>query len=630
MLEAIRNASQGLIGRAIMTVVLGVIVLSFAVWGIGDVFRGFGSDTIASVGSASIAPDEFRSAYQSAMQRYQRLMRAPLTNAQAHAMGLDVQTLARLIADTALDVETKSLGLAISDQTMAEALRNEPSLKDANGAFSRERFEEALRDMGLSERGFVIEQRKNYLRRQIAAALTAGLTAPKTLVEALARFDAESRNLDYVVLPTSAAGDIAAPSPDVLQKFYNERKAIYMAPEYRAINLLAVEPATLAKPGEVSDEDARALYEKTKDSSFGSPERRKLQQIVFGSDAEADAALAKIRSGASFEDIAKARNLTDKDIDIGDVARSAIFDKAVAEAAFALPAPGVTDVIKGQFGPVIVRVAEITPASVKPYDEVASQLKRQIAIDRAANDVLNVHDKIEDARVSGKTLGEAAQSVGLQERSVAAIDAKGLDKAGAPVENLPDKNELLSAVFASDVGADDAPLSTKDHGFVWFEVTKIEPARQLAFDEVKDRVEKEWRADQVAKALSAKAGDMVHKLDGGATLASLAAPDNLEVKSAADVRRRGTSALNPAVVAAAFNTSSSGAGSAATPEGRVVFKVTADTTPPINFDDARVKTLAAQSAGALTDDVMAEYVSALEQRLGVKIHQDALQTAEGS
>ena len=72
----------------------------------------------------------------------------------------------------------------------------------------------------------------------------------------------------------------------------------------------------------MTDEDARALYEKVKDTRFGAPEKRKLQQIVFKTDAEADEALAKIKSGTSFEDIAKARGLTDKDIDLGEVTKT--------------------------------------------------------------------------------------------------------------------------------------------------------------------------------------------------------------------------------------------------------------------------------------------------------------------
>lgn len=630
MLESIRAASQGLVGRAIMTVLLGLIVVSFAIWGIGDVFRGFGGNKVAVVGRTTITPDEFRTAYLTAMQRYQRQLKAPLTNAQAHAIGLDAQTLARLIAQTALDVDANSLGLAISDESIAEALRNDPSLKDASGAFSRDRFEQALRDMGLSERGFVMEQRKTYLRQQIVASLADGLAAPKALVEQLARFDAQTRNIDYVILPAAAAGDIAPPTPDTLQSFFNDRKSSYMAPEYRALNVLAVTPATLAKPGEVGDDEARALYEKVKETRFGTPEKRKLQQIVFANEAEADDALAKIRGGASFEEIAKAHNLSDRDTDLGDVARTGVFDKAVGDAAFALPALGISDVVKSQFGPAIVRVTQITPASVKPYDEVAAQLKSEIAVDRAAGDALSLHDKIEDARVSGKSLGEAAGSLGLAIKDIPAIDADGLDKSGAPVEGLDDKADLLRAAFASDVGVDDPPLATKDRGFVWFEVTKVEPSRQLNFDEVKDKVAKQWRDDQVVKALSAKATDMVQKINAGATLASLAEPDKLEVKTATDVHRRGGGGLNESVIAAVFNTSASGAGSAGTPEGRVVFKVTADSTPPIDFESPAVKALGNAANTGLTDDLIAQYIAAMEHKLGVSIDENALQAAEGS
>src|SRR5207237_4840823 len=143
----------------------------------------------------------------------------------------------------------------------------------------------------------------------------------KALIEALVRFDAQSRSIDMITLPSSAAGDIPAPTDDQLKSYFNDRKASYRAPEYRAVNVLAVTPTTLAKPGEVTDEDARALYDKVKDQRFGAPETRKLQQIVFPNDAEANDAAAKIKAGASFEDIAKARNLTDKDVDLGDVTR---------------------------------------------------------------------------------------------------------------------------------------------------------------------------------------------------------------------------------------------------------------------------------------------------------------------
>ena len=631
MLEYMRSASQGVIGRAIMTIVLGLIVVSFAVWGIGDVFRGFGTNKIAEVGGTAIAPEQFRAAYETMMMRYQRQLKTGLTKAQAHAMGLDVQTLGRLIADTALDVQAHSLGLAISDETIAEAVRNDPRLKDPSGAFSKDRFDQALRDEGLSERGFIIQQRGTYLRQQIAVSLANGLVAPKMLVDQLARFDAQGRAIDYVVLPPSAAGDIPPPSAEALQSFFNDRKANFKAPEYRAINVLAVTPASLAKTGEVTDEDARAAYEKDKATKFTTQEKRKLQQIVFPNDADAAEALAKIRGGTSFDEIARARNLSDKDIELGEVTRSGVFDKAVADAGFALAEGAVSDVVKGRFGPVIVHASQVTPASTKPYEDVADQVKKTIATERAASDTLALHDRLEDARASGKGVVEAAKSVGLDARAIPAVDADGLDKNGAPVADLADKNQLLRAVFASDVGVDDQPINTQDRGYVWFEVVKVEPPRDRTLDEVKDQVTKQWRDEQVAKALSAKATDMVQKLNAGATLASLAEPDKLDVKNAADIHRRGTNAsVSDSVVAAVFNTPAMGAGSATVPEGRAVFKITADATPAIDPADEKTKALQGRVNAGLADDFIAQYIAALQHQLGVVINESALQTAEGS
>jgi len=627
MLERMRNATHGFVGRAIMTLMLGMIIVSFVIWGIGDVFRGFGANNVATVGGTKITSEQFRYAFQTTLQQYQRRLKTGLTNAQAHAFGLDAQTLGRLVADAALDEKARALGLAISDQTIADAVHNDPSLKDAAGKFSRDRFDQALRESGLSERGFVAEQRKTYVRQQIVAALANGVGAPKPLVEALARYDLQARAFDYVVLPPAAAGEIGAPTPEALQTYFNERKDNYRAPEYRAVNVLAVTPTSLAKPSEVSDGDAKARYEKVKAARFTTPEKRKVQQIVFTTEADAAAAAAKIKDGASFEDIAKQRNLTDADIDLGEVTRSEVFDKAIAEAAFSLAAGAVSDVVKGQFGPVLVRASAIAPGSVAPLATVLEQLKTEIAADSAANDVQALHDRIEKVREDGKPLAEAAKSVGLEVRAVDAVDAGGQDKNGTGVD-LPEKDALLKAAFASDVGVDNEALSTKDRGFVWFEVTKVETARQRSLEEVKDSLAAQWRDNEIAKRLADKAAAMVKQLGEGAALASAAGPE-LPIKSAADVHRRGASGLPESVVTVVFNTPPGGAGSATSPDGRVVFKITGDLTPAIDLADAKTKAFQSKTGEALTNDLVSQYINALQRELGVTTNAGALQAAVG-
>ena len=286
------------------------------------------------------------------------------------------------------------------------------------------------------------------------------------------------------------------------------------------MTILALEPNTIANPAEVSDADAEAAYQKLagKDPKFGAPEKRDLQQILFHSEADAEAAEAKIKAGASFEDLVKERGLKPEDTDLGQTTKDAMLDQAEANAVFALPQGGVSGVLKTQFGPVIVRVKSIIPSTVKPFKDVAEEVKREVSASRAGDKIQALHDKIEDLRVSGKTILEAAKAVGLTGRTIDAVDAQGRDPKGAPV-NLPDAADLIRSAFASDVGLDEAPLETKDGGFVWFDITKIDPAHDLTFEEAKPEVEKQWRAEQVDKALAGKADDLVKEISAGGNIA---------------------------------------------------------------------------------------------------------------
>ncbi|RBP03095.1 peptidyl-prolyl cis-trans isomerase D [Roseiarcus fermentans] len=630
MLESMRNAAQGVVGKAIMTVVMGLIIVSFVIWGVGDMLRGFSASNVASVGPARISAQDYRYEYQRTLQQYQRRLRQPFTNEQARAIGLDRQVLQRMISEAAIDAETSKLGLDVSDDALRAMIVGNPDFQDKSGAFDPQKFAGLLRDNDLNERFYVAEMKKNALRQFILAALASGLTAPKAMASAEAAYDGQTRSADTFVLPASAAGDIPAPSDDTLKAYYNDRKSSYRAPEYRSFDAVALEPETLADAGEVSDADAKAAYARVagKDPKYGAPEKRDLDQILFPSQAEAAEADAKIKAGASFDDIVKARNLKPDDIALGPTARDAIIDPAEAEAVFALPAGGVSGVLSSQFGPVIVRVKSITPSTVKPFAEVADDVKRQISAGRAGDKIQALHDKIEDLRVSGKPLAEAARDEGLKTISVAAVDASGKDPSGAEVA-LPARAELLKAVFASDVGLDEAPLPTRDRGFVWFAVSKVEPSHERSFAEAKPQVEAQWRAEQVDKALASKADDLVKDLRSGASVADVAKSVGAPVRSVTDIRRGDKASLPESVVAAIFREPADGVGSAAVPGGRAVFKITADKTPPVAAIDPAVKATAQQLDEAVRESVIDQYIASLRRSLGVTVNQTVLQSAEG-
>src|ERR1700733_1904520 len=160
MLESMRKASQGVVGKAIMTVVMGLIIVSFVIWGVGDMLRGFSPSTVASVGGAKISAQDYHVAYDRAIQQYQRRLKRPFTNEEARQIGLDRSVLQQLVSEAAVDDEANKLGLGISDDALREVITSNPNFRDKSGAFDPSRFAGALRDMDMNERSSLSELRK--------------------------------------------------------------------------------------------------------------------------------------------------------------------------------------------------------------------------------------------------------------------------------------------------------------------------------------------------------------------------------------------------------------------------------------------------------------------------------------
>src|SRR5258708_17300203 len=333
MLRGMRKASSNWLGKMIMSVVMGVLIVSFGVWGIADIFKGFGQSTLAKIGHTEISTEQFRQLYTDRLQQIGRQFGRPLTTDQARAFGIDRQVLQQMVAEAALDEDARRLGLGQSDAEVMRMIFNDPNFKAPTGAFDPARFKEALRQFGYTEQRYIAEQRKVSLRRQIADTVTAGLEPAKTMIEAANRFQNEQRTVEYVKLDAAQAGTIDPPSPEALAGYFDDHKTQFRAPEYRNISFLVVTPADVPKLSVVSDEDAKKVFEERRDK-FGTPERRQLSQIVFPNGEEAQAARTRISAGTSFDDVAKERSLAPGDVDLGMAAKSDIIDPTIADAAF--------------------------------------------------------------------------------------------------------------------------------------------------------------------------------------------------------------------------------------------------------------------------------------------------------
>ncbi|THD54564.1 MAG: peptidylprolyl isomerase [Bradyrhizobium sp.] len=631
MLRGMRKASSNWLGKIIMATVMGVLIISFGVWGIADIFRGFGQSTLAKVGHTEISAEQFRQIYTERLQQIGRQFGRPLTMDQARAFGLDRQVLQQTIAEAALDEEARRLGLGQSNDETMRMIFNDPNFKGVNGAFDPTRFQTVIRQFGFSEQRYIADQRRVSLRRQIAGTIGAGLEPPKVLLDALARFQNEQRSIEYVKLDAAQAGAIDAPSPETLAAYFDDHKTQFRAPEYRKLSFVAVTPEEIGKWSEVSDEDARKIFEQRRDR-LGTPERRQVSQIVFPNAEEAMAARNRIASGLSFEDLAKERGLNPSDVDLGLIAKSAIVDPAIANAAFSLQSGEVSQPEQGRFGTALVKIGKIEPGVEPSYESSAANLKKEIASERARAKVAELRDKMEDERGGGASVIEAAQKLGLTAVTIDAVDRSGRLSSGQPALNIPRGLDVVSQAFNSDVGVDNDPIQFNG-GYVWYDVLAITPSRERNLDEVKDQVEAKWRDDQITSRLRAKATDMVQKLEQGGKLADEAAQAGLNVETAGGFKRDASVPGLPAgAVAAAFRTAKDGVGQTpvAGANAWIVFRVTDVSVPPVDLASDEMKKLKESVQRGLTDEQLAEYITKLESEIGTSVNQAAFAQVTGA
>ncbi|MGB8444581.1 MAG: peptidyl-prolyl cis-trans isomerase, partial [Pseudolabrys sp.] len=434
-----------------------------------------------------------------------------------------------------------------------------------------------------------------------------------------------------VTLGVAQAGEIPTPTPEELAKYFEERKALFRAPEFRKITVLSLTPGDLAKPDAVSDADAKAYYEQRKDN-YGKPEKRELRQMAFPNEEDAAAARDRISKGATFDDVAKDRGMTASDTELGTVTKADIIDPAVADAAFALKSGETSAPVKGRFGTALLQVGKIEPGEEKTYEQVAAQIKNEIAASRVRNEIGSLRDKIEDERAGGSTLAETAKKLGLKAITIEAVDRSGRGPDGKPVAGLPQTPNVVSAAFASDVGVDTEALQIPNGGYLYFDVTGVTPSRERSLDEVKDQVAERWRDDEIAKRLQAKADDLVGKLKAGTPFAQLASEAGLKLATAADLQRGKSGGFLPAkVVDAVFRTPK---GVPASAEGdksteRFIFRVTEIIDPTLDASSPEGKSISDTLQNSFSEDVVTEYIGRLENDFGVKVNQPAFNQVIG-
>jgi peptidyl-prolyl cis-trans isomerase D len=623
MLQAIRSQASSFI----IKILFGLLIVSFGVWGIGDIFRSRTADTtVATVGSKKIDAAELNQAVHNEIERYRSMLHSQIDMDQAKQFGIVDNSLQSLINADLVNLELGRLQLAVGNPAIKQWLEDAPQFKNDAGKFDPLLFANAAAQQRMTEAQYWEMLRDNMVHNHLAEALSEGVTPPRAEVDALYSARAEHRVADYVVIPPTAIGTLPAPTEDELAKFYDSHKEHFRVPELRSftIGLLRVDDiaASLAIPDDKLEADYKARMDE-----FHTPEQRELQQMVLPDEAKAKEAAAQLATGKDFATVAKdIGGLDASTLDLGWITRT---DKEVPaqllDAAFALPAGGTTEPIQTAFGWHIVRVAEIRPETTQSFEDVKAKLRDEAAHDQAADQISKTANAIDDAVAGGASFADVADKFALKTQTVSGVAANGDDADGKAVELPQPGDAILKAAFSTEEGQTSPLAELGDTGYFLVKVDKKQPSAIKPLTEVHDQVVQQWQAEQREAALARLADDMVKEIAGGKSVKDVAAAHKLTFATSAPLLRTGGDAkVPPALVAKLFSAKLNGAASAPSADGQVVAELTAIQPADPAKDATAVKQLSDQLGRDMTTDVFTEYSRALRSTFPVEINKTNL------
>ncbi len=627
MLDALKRSVGGWAAK----ILFGMLVLSFAVWGIADIFGGYGRRVIASVGDADVGVETFRIAFQAEIQNAGQRVGRPIGLEEARAAGLHSQVLGNLVAEAALNNDATNMSLGASTETIAQNIVDDPNFRDSFGSFSRSAYEQYLAISGFSESDYVDERRFARLRRQIASAMTAGAVAPAPLVTAFNQFRNETRSVRYLVLGNDVFEPFADADDATLRSYFEENRSGYVAPEYRKLEMILVRAEDLVTIVDISEEELREEYEFRKDS-LATDERREVQQLLFDSEEDARAALVKISEGTDLNRIAADRGLFESDITLGLLQQGEIPDPVIGAAAFALEANVVSEPVEGTFGFVLLRVLNIEPASTPTFEDVQTTLKLELAIGRAEERTLDLLDIVEDDRAAGLTFAEIASKNDLPMRTITGIDQTGSDMNGVAIDNIPQQQDVLQVAYEIDPGVEADPIQLVGSGFQWVNVVDVIPARERTFEEVREQLAIDWRNEENAKRLRERSDTFLQAVNNGRSLESVANQVAGTVLVSQPMKRTETpNGFSSELVQAIFATSRIRAASSLHSNGtdRVLFQISDVAVVDIADNAEEAERIGVGLRTSIAEDILATYVQARQNEYGVSVNQPALNVLIG-
>ena len=460
------------------------------------------------------------------MQAQRNQSGSAYTREEAINTGLHDQVVNSIATSSALSQFAGNLGLALPREIVRDYLQvNENFQNPATGKFDSLVLKSILQRAGIDAEEFEQRIAEDLMRDQIFGAITASGPAPDTLVNAFLLRQSERRRITYLTITNDMAGLAAEPTPDDLQTYYQANQSAFTAPEYRTFDLLLLRYEDFREGLEAPEEEMRKIYEANKPRLYDKPETRTLYQATFDTETEANAAVAALRQGKPFENVASESGFSLEAVTLADKQKRDIVDPSVAEAAFAdgLEEGAILNPVESLFGWAVIQIAGVKPPETKTFEEVRGEIENSYLESDTRRRLQNAIDEVEDERDTGADLAVAAEAIDPDVETFGPIDRFSFMPGGAIIDKIP--GEALVEAFQLDEGDESEALAlAASDGYFFVSMREITPPTLEPFDVVRDEVEQRWRKQEREQRISTTVRSIREAVEAGQSLEEAAEP----------------------------------------------------------------------------------------------------------
>ena len=530
--DDIYNRPQGF-GSKIRTVLVGVLVsmlvLAFAVWGIEDVFSPNSTNAVVKVGEAEISQPEFMDRFNGEMRAYAEQNGEGLTPQQAYDRGILQRLIGEFTQRLAIEADANSLGISVNNRSVAryaadiDAFQNEITRE-----FDRLQLQRILAASRITEADFEKDVINVLTQRQTLPAIMGGIQAPSEYAQRYNQFINESRLGRLIQFNESALDPIPEPTDAQLTSFIAANQARFTAPEYRRFLMVRIEPFDFRQDIEVTEEQLQERFDTLLSvGEIGAVETRDISVITAPTEEQANLVAARISAGEDTAAVAANLGLQTPDL-FDSMKEDGLINPASSLAAFAAE-EGEARVMPTEFGTFeVVVVRSINAAEVPDFESMREEL-RDVVIEAEALRAINDYERVIDDRLlEGATLEEIAETLEVPLSSYPYIDRRGVTPVGiemsgfSAVPGIATDDRLLQAVFTGDIGFESDITPSSNNGLVVFRVTDIIDTTPKPLDEIRDEAINLWKSQQRAEAMTQKGVALDKRLRDGETLEIIA------------------------------------------------------------------------------------------------------------